>query len=50
MPTSLIVHRTITESSVSVVVGFDDPVGKEKMAAKVVPGRNMTDTQIFTIH
>ena len=36
--------------SVSVVVGFDDPVGREKMTAKMVPTRNMTDTQIFTNH
>jgi hypothetical protein len=36
--------------SVSVVVGFDDAVGREKMAAKMVPARNMTDTQIFTVH
>jgi hypothetical protein len=33
----------------SVVVGFDDQVGRERMAAKMVQARNMTDTQIFTI-
>ena len=36
--------------SVSVVVGFDVPVGRENMAAKIVPAINVTDTQIFTIH
>jgi hypothetical protein len=35
---------------VSVVVGFDDPVGRKKMAAKMAQARNMTDTQIFTNH
>ena len=37
--------------SVSVVeVGFDDPVGREKMAAEMVPTGNVTNTQIFTNH
>jgi len=36
--------------SVSVLVGFDDTVGRVNMAAKIVPAINVTDTQIFTIH